>query len=451
MMCRRPARIVLVALALLLLLACTSLSLSAAVINATPANVKQHLKTLKAGDTLKLTAGVYPPLVLRNLHGTASAWITIEGPATGAPAVISVDPGHVTCCNVIELADASYIAIRNLRVDSRGSRWANGLNTAGITHDILAENCTFVGQGARQQTVGISTKAAAWNWVIRGNTVIDAGTGMYFGNSKGDAPFINGVIENNLVVGSIGYNLQVKWQDAYPREWRPVAGPLRTLIRHNVFVKTRAQASFAATRVDGARPSVLVGGFPDSGPAANDRYEIYANFFLDNPDGEALFQGSGAIVLHDNIFAGGTYRAVSLVNHDRPIKRAYVYNNTVYARGRGIVVSGNALEDSMVNGNLVLADDGITAPVQSDNVVDALSRAAHYVIKPAWVPGEMDFRPRPGSLTGPPLDLSRYTTHADYDRDFDGATKTGFTTRGAYASERNGRGWVLGIERKVLQ
>ena len=46
-----------------------------------------------------------------------------------------------------------------------------------------------------------------------------------------------------------------------------------------------------------ARPNLLVGGFPPTGWGANDSYEIYGNFFYNNPV-EALFQGTGNIKLY---------------------------------------------------------------------------------------------------------------------------------------------------------
>ena len=50
-----------------------------------------------------------------------------------------------------------------------------------------------------------------------------------------------------------------------------------------------------------ARPSLLVGHFPLTGAGRNDVYEIYGNFFWQNPT-EALFQGEGNIALYDNVF-----------------------------------------------------------------------------------------------------------------------------------------------------
>ena len=53
----------------------------------------------------------------------------------------------------------------------------------GSTHHVTIENLNIVNYGADQQVVGISTKGPAWNWTIRGNRIVGAGTGMYLGNS----------------------------------------------------------------------------------------------------------------------------------------------------------------------------------------------------------------------------------------------------------------------------
>ena len=80
---------------------------------------------------------------------------------------------------------------------------------------------------------------------------------------------------------------------------------------------------------DGDRPNVLVGGFPTSGAGSTDMYEIYGNLFFHNPR-EALFQGSGRLPLHDNVFVDGNKAAAVLQSQDLPLSVAYIYNNTVY-------------------------------------------------------------------------------------------------------------------------
>ena len=60
----------------------------------------------------------------------------------------------------------------------------------------------------------------------------------------------------------------------------------------------------------------------------------------------------------------------------------------------------------------------------------------------------MDFFPRPGRVTGPSLDMSRFTSHTDYNRDFNGTVKGDFQFRGAYAGEGTNPGWILRAEQK---
>ena len=419
------------------------------VIDADPSNYEMLRDTLQPGDTLRLAAGSYPLLYLRNLNGTPEAWITVEGPATGAPAVINPDSADPFCCNLIEISNSSYLTLRDVTIDSADTDGIFGINSTNISHDILIENCRFLGQGSHQATVGISTKGIDWNWTIRRNTIIEAGTGMYLGSSTGGAPFINGVIEGNLIVDTIGYNIEIKYQNPYSLQSGMPPGRHRTIIRNNVFIKEKSQSEWSADKLSGARPNLLVGGFPDSGANAQDHYEIYGNFFYKNPD-ESLFQGSGRAYLHDNVFAGASGTSISFQNHDLPLKVAYVYNNTIYGGNRGISVSNSgALEAAVIQGNVVFSASGISGPGQRDNVVDTLANATNYVAQPSLVLGSMDFYPLSGALQGSPLDLSAFTDHADYDLDFNGMSKENFTARGAYAGEGTNPGWRLAAERKI--
>jgi len=143
---------------------------------------------------------------------------------------------------------------------------------SGVVHDILIQNNTLVGQDSGQGTDGISTKIPTWGWIIRHNTIIGAGTGLYLGNSDGTMPFVAGIIENNLVENTIGYNMEIKFQLPRPSVPGMPTGPSTTIIRNNVFIKNDQPSP------DGDRPNVLVGGFPDTGPGSTDMYEIYGNF-----------------------------------------------------------------------------------------------------------------------------------------------------------------------------
>ena len=318
------------------------------VISANPRNYRSRLSVLKPGDTLALVAGTYPGLYISGLRGAPSRCIVISGPASAPPAVIQ----GAARANTVEIVDSSFLAIQNLTIDSRGIGGVFGISAKGglsnLTHDILVQRNTLVGQGGSQQTDGISTKTPTWGWVIRQNKIIGAGTGIYLGNSDGRDPFIFGVIEDNLIENPIGYCMQIKHQLPWPAVPGMPVGHRSTLIRNNVFIKNDQPSP------DGDRPNLLVGGFPSSGPGSDNLYEIYGNFFYHNPR-EALFQGSGRISFHDNILVDGEYAAAVFRQQHLPLQLAYVYNNTVYTKQSGIYFGSEAAAKDAVIGNLVFA------------------------------------------------------------------------------------------------
>ncbi len=413
----------------------------AADVTAGPSDYTSILPTLEAGDTLTLEAGTYTDLLnVTDLSGTPSDWITITGPASGDPAVFVADPGP--CCNTVEIRNSSYVVIRSITIDGNMVDGAFGLSAGGgtsnLVHHITVEDCTFVGHDAGQQTVAISTKTPTWGWTIRGNRIVGAGTGMYLGNSDGTSPFLASVIEHNLVMDTMGYSVQIKWQQPRPDVAGMPAGPSSTIIRHNVFIKNdRASPS-------GDRPNLLVGGFPATGPGSEDIYEIYGNVFYHNPR-ESLLQASGRVTIHDNVFVDVAGTAVTLQDHDLPLRLARVYNNTIHAAGRGISVSGTIDQGAWAVGNLIFASTPLSGSWtgESDNMSDAVDQAHLYVASPTLVLGEMDFYPLPGRCQGTALDLSAFAGDTEHDLDFNSASKGGFTFRGAYAGEGENPGWQI--------
>lgn len=418
---------------------------AAAVHSATPANYRLLLSKLRPGDTLELAAGTYDRLPITGLRGTADGWITIQGPAVGAPAVIAGRSGY----NTVELVNASHLALKNLRIDSRGRPGAFGLSAkdgaANRTHDIVVENCTFVGQNGSQQTVAISTKTPTWNWIIRRNVIEGAGTGLYLGMPDGTMPFVAGRIEGNLIKDTIGYNAEIKFQRERPALDGMPAGPSRTVIRHNVFIKSNAPCGSS-----GCRPNLLLGGFPDSGSGSEDMYEVYGNLFYNNPY-EALLQASGRIAVHDNLFINAANQtAIVLRHHDLPLKVAHVYRNTVYTPGRGIHVGTAPLTAHSIVSNLLFAKQPISgyATEVVDNLTDTLANAGRHVSRPSMMLGAMDFRPVAARPHGAPLDLSAFAGHEAHDRDFDGQPRDS-GSRGAYGSPA-GKGWMPSATRKPM-
>jgi MYXO-CTERM domain-containing protein len=415
----------------------------ASAVDADPSSYEQLLGTLGPGDTLALAPGTYGGnLDLVGLNGTEAAPIVIQGPADKS----AVFTGNA-CCNTVEITGSSYLVIRNLTVDAQGLDGVFGLSAKGgdanVVHHITVEDCDFVGHGASQQTVAISTKAPTWGWVVRRNRIVGAGTGMYFGNSDGSAPFVAGLIENNLVRDTIGYNVQIKFQQPWPPNAGLPAGKTSTIIRNNVFIKNDAPSP------DGDRPNLLVGGFPASGPGADNLYEIYGNFFFHNPR-EAHLQASGRVSIHDNVLVDAVDAAVVLTDHDLALRRAHVYNNTVYAAARGIVFGSSASEGDFVVGNLIFAPEGVSGPAQSqkDNLLFALADAPTVVASPSLVLGQMDFYPKAGQAQGAPLDLGAVAGESDHDRDFNGTPKGDLRFRGAYAGEGDNPGWQLDADLK---
>ncbi|MBX7081093.1 MAG: hypothetical protein K1X88_17970 [Nannocystaceae bacterium] len=400
----------------------------AAEIPADPTNYQTLLPTLQPGDTLVLAPGTYPRLTIDGLHGTADAWITITGPESGDAAVVVGD----SCCNTVQLYDASFVAVRNLTIDAMGQP-VDAVNAKDTpSHDILIENNIMQGFPAgEQQIVGVNTKTTVWNWTVRGNRIIEPGTGLYLGGSEGDTPFIAGTIEGNVVVNPVGYCMQVKHQNDYAALPDMPAGPNATIIRHNIFIKDDRESP------DGDRPNLLVGGFPDNGPGSEDRYHIYGNLLLYNPR-EALLQATGRVSIHDNLFVGSNAGFAALVvtpHQGKSVRSAYVYNNTVYGDGTAIAFSEAASEDDAVVGNLLLAATGLSGPIADarDNLEAPLADAGQYVAMPAVMLGAMDFYPLPGAVEGSALDLSKMAGEPEFDRDYNGQAKGGLTFRGAYA------------------
>jgi hypothetical protein len=426
------------------------------VIAANPSNYLSLLPTLKPGDTLLLAAGNYgidangndtasvPGLPIFNLNGTAAAPITITGPETGPKPVFYGRSTH----NTIRLANASYVVIRNLEVNGR-DRGGFGVAVQGLAHHITIEGLRIYGVGGDQQIVGISTTGwPTWNWVIRRNVIENAGTGMYLGSSTGDSPFVAGVIENNLIVDSIGYNIQIKHQAAWPS---PVpagmpTGKTNTIIRHNVFVKRSSYVS-----PDGPRPNLLVGDQPPSGPGSDNGFEIYGNFFYQNPT-EGLFQGEGNIAFYGNLLVNHAGAALRVQRHNGIVRNVRIFGNTIVARDTGISVSGGASGfTQQVLGNAVFAGAPISvsgaAASATANVTDSYANAAAYLNNPTGAPGALDLYPKVGQLRGTALDTTGLAAFTEFDRDFNGAVRN-WTLRGAYSGEGTNPGWLPKLEIK---
>ena len=411
-----------------------------------PSNYQRFIRHLRPGDTLLLAPGTYesrrgaPGLPFFRVHGTPEAPIVVSGPESGPPAILIGQSSH----NTVRFSNASYITIRNLEIDGR-NRGGDGIKAQGIAHHITIENVKIRGVGNEQNTVGISTNGGTtWNWAIRNCVIQGAGTGMYLGNSDGNEPFIAGLIEHNLVIDTIGYNIEIKHQNPRPRVSGIPTGRSKTIIRHNVFSKSGNSSTGSR-----ARPNLLVGHFPRSGPGQNDLYEIYGNFFYQNPSGERLFQGEGNIALHHNLFINTTGDAVSIQPHNNIPRMVRVFQNTVVAKRRAISMTGGSAQfRQWAFGNIVFSDLPLRAKDQSDNMIGKYGDASTTLVNPFGKLGELDLYPQANlkeQLKKANVSLGESFTDAQLD--FNGS-RMDPSLVGAYAGWGANPGWLPNLERK---
>lgn len=415
---------------------------AASVYPASPDNYRRLLSQLRAGDTLMLAAGEYRRgLPAHNLSGAPGRPIVIAGPEHSPAATFIARPGQ----NTVSIVDSRYVVIKNLTLE------ANNLPVDGVkaerqsrfAHDITLENLIIRGHGNNQQTVGISTKCPAWNWVIRRNTIIGAGTGMYLGDSDGSAPFVAGLIEGNLIVDTIGYNLQIKHQLARSDIPGMPVGRSTTIIRDNVFAKPDAGSA------ELARPNVLVGHLPLEGAGAEDDYAVYGNFFYQNRH-EALFQGEGNVAIYNNLFVNGHGDAIRIQPHNDIPRRIAIAYNTVLANGAGISViqkEGAPQFPQVVRSNAVFAGVPITGGQQAGNIEAPMDEAGSFLNRPFAPPGELDLYPRRAWSRTMSDQTVPGTSLPDWKRDFNGRPRLPGSI-GAYSGTGANPGWLPRLETK---
>lgn len=335
--------------------ACTTIGAQAhaAQLRGNPQNYQSVLQQLQPGDDLLLASGVYRlGIQLHGLHGTPARPITIRGPAVGPPAIFVGRNGH----NTISLSNTAHVHIGNLVLDGSNLEVdavkAEGRNDCVHVHHIVLQDLLIVGHGADQQVVGISSMCPAWNWIIRRNVIVGAGTGFYLGRSDGSAPFIGGLIEQNVVIDTLGYNLQIKHQNERPEKIGMPMEQTRTIIRHNLFTKARK----AATGVH-ARPNVLLGHFPRQGPGSEDVHELTNNVFFCNPV-ESLVQAEGNLTITGNIMVNPAGDAVSIQPHHDIPKHVRLERNFIVASGRGVSIANASSSHRQA-----IADNWVFSPI----------------------------------------------------------------------------------------
>ncbi len=454
-------RSLLVILALPLILALvTAPRTLARVIEAGPEDYRAALAELDAGDELHLVPGTYAGgLAIHRLRGRPGMPIVIEGSEGDGETRFLGRSG----ANTVSISDSSYVTVRNLVIDGQGLP-VDGVKcegTSGPVRHIVLEDLKIVGHGANQQIVGISTKCTAWEWVIRGNVIEGAGTGVYLGNSDGTAPFIAGLIEGNLIVDTVGYNLQVKHQLGQLPLPGLDDGPHETVIRGNVFSKARNGSAGKA-----ARPNVLVGHWPREGPGSDDLYLVYGNLFHQNPT-ERLFQAEGNVAVYDNLFVNHFGDAVRIQPHHDIPREIWLFHNTVVARDVGLsLIIDPDTRHLTVMGNAVFAHgpvkvtgrEGVPSFVTRvlawlgrrlrvrANTSGSLAEASRRLANPLGEIGELDLYPVDHELEGSPVATELTGMFEGADRDFNGLERDG-RYRGAYAGFGLNPGWRPALER----
>jgi len=408
------------------------------IITAGPDNYRTAAARLRPGEELRLAPGIYRNgLYLRGLQGAPGLPIVIRGPEDRS-AVFLGRTGH----NTIELRGVAHLELRNLTLDGRNLPGVDGIKAQGVSHHVTLENLEILRHARHQQAVAISTKAPAWNWVIRGNVIREAGTGLYLGESDGSAPFIHGLIERNVITETIGYGLQIKHQKMRPQLPGLSQAPGSTIIRHNFISKAaQPQMGFQAPR-----PNLLLGHFPPEGPGSEDLYEVYGNLLYGNRVGEPLFQGEGNLAIHDNLLVNRHGDAIHIRPHNDNPRWVSVFHNTVLARGAGIWVAGGTPGYSRrVIGNAVFAERPIRGGEQQDNLVAAYATAEVFLQAPFATGSALDLRPRPGTqrdrgpnpAANPAQGPALIGVLVDADRDFAGNPRDTRTRQagfpGAYA------------------
>lgn len=404
--------------------------------HAGPDDYRAHLSILKPGDRLMLAAGDYlRGLPLHGLAGLPLQPIVIEGPAQGPRARFLARPG----ANTVSLVDVEHVTLRHLELDGRNVP-VDGIKAEGharYAHHVTLENLLIHGHGHNQQISGISTKCPAYGWVVRNTVIIGAGTGMYFGNSDGSAPFWGGLIERNQVLDSLGYNLQIKHQKTARPAREGVAEPAVTSLRHNFFRKGAGSSTGKL-----ARPNVLLGHWPLAGPGSEDRYLVHGNVFFNNPT-EALFQAEGRLALYNNIFINSSGDAVNIQPHNDIPRDMDIFFNTVLASGAGIAVRHKAEAPDgftqRVVGNLVSASKPLQGGEAGHNLslayqpdlarVDSLHLLSSRLMRRTRMEGGL-----------PPAATRALATWPDWDRDSAGAPRD--TTRPGAAFSVQFADWI---------
>ncbi|MBM2813788.1 MAG: hypothetical protein HW421_550 [Ignavibacteria bacterium] len=413
----------------------------ASTFNANPNDYLIQLSKLSPGDTLLLLPGNYTRgLKINNLHGKNNAWFVIKS-AEKHKAVILGRSG----VNTTDIINSEYVKIEGMKYDGTNLE-VDAIKASGSAKDsvnnIWLEGNLIVGHGTNQQICGISTKVYARDWTIRNNEIIEAGTGIYLGNSDGSMPFIGGKIEFNLVLNPVGYCMQIKHQN--PSDTFDINKPVTsTVVRHNVFAKDSRPSP------DGDRPNVLFGGFQSGTGGDMYRVEFYGNFLYQNPR-EYLMQATGNISIHNNLFAGSSVGAINLQLHNsRQPREVFIYNNSIWGHGKGISLSGQDKNYSQNSaGNAIFTNTPLSGFKDSSSITGNFASAVNYFSNPDTLINLLDFYPLTGSGKAN-LDYTSFKKDLDYNYDFNLNKQEG-KYFGAYSGEGKNPGWKPALQIKEI-
>ncbi|MCG5495342.1 hypothetical protein [Ectothiorhodospira variabilis] len=365
------------------------------ILQADPHNYRDKIRALQPGDHLELAAGIYSGnLRLRDLKGTPEAPIVISGPANGERAVFQARSGQ----NTISLRRTAHITLRHLTLDGQG-RNASGIvleRDGDHAHHITLEHLTIKNYDASQGHSGITTRAPAWDWTIRNAKIHDVGTGLYLGRPDGSGPFIGGLIENNAIQRTLGYNMQIKHQKVRDRLPDMPTQPRETVIRHNLFSKAERASSGSS-----ARPNLLVGHWPPEGPGRHDRYLIYGNLFHENPH-ERLFQGEGNVAIYNNLFFNNRGPGLIIMRHNDVPKALHILQNTLVTADTGIhITHADPNYPQQVAGNAIFSPNPLQVLSSIDieaNFTSSYEDTGQYLHNTSPQLRQLDLYPRPGAL-----------------------------------------------------
>lgn len=354
-----------------------------------PQDYRGFVSRLRPGDALRLAPGVYERgLALHGLEGRPDAPIVIEAQDPARPPVFLGRAG----ANTVSLLDCRHLRVANLHLVGAGAR-VDAVKAEGharFADHITLEGLLIEGHGPWQDVVGISTKCPASGWVVRANRIVEAGTGMYFGNSDGSAPFVGATVEHNQILRPVGYGMQIKHQLA--RSGEPSAQVSR--VRHNLIVKAGN-----SSRGREARPNLLLGHGPLVGPGAEDRRLVYGNVLFGNPD-EALLQAEGHLDVYNNLASNPWGDGLRVIAHKHRPREVAVFHNTVAAAGVGIEISGGEPGYARAaRGNLVFANEPERGEAVGGNEVFLAARALEELVAPWTPPPGLQLAPR-RSLAG---------------------------------------------------